>query len=81
MAALALLTGEVHISDIPVIWQIVWNATATFIAVIILSLMLSGQHCTFPAEEAVKAGCCSRILFCWVRWRRRCSPMTARRLS
>lgn len=39
-AALALLTGVVHIGDIPVVWQIVWNATATFIAVIIISLLL-----------------------------------------
>ncbi|HBM9481127.1 MAG: arsenic transporter [Mixta calida] len=39
-AALALLTGVVHIGDIPAVWQIVWNATATFIAVIIISLLL-----------------------------------------
>lgn len=39
-AGLALLTGVVHIGDIPVVWQIVWNATATFIAVIIISLLL-----------------------------------------
>ncbi|KQN53507.1 arsenic transporter [Erwinia sp. Leaf53] len=39
-AALALVTGVVHIGDIPVVWQIVWNATATFIAVIIISLLL-----------------------------------------
>ncbi|MBD8161568.1 arsenic transporter [Erwinia persicina] len=39
-ACLALLTGVVHPGDIPVVWQIVWNATATFIAVIIISLLL-----------------------------------------
>ncbi|MBM0748679.1 MULTISPECIES: arsenic transporter [Enterobacterales] len=39
-AALALLAGVVHIGDIPAVWQIVWNATATFIAVIIISLLL-----------------------------------------
>jgi arsenical pump membrane protein len=39
-AALALLSGVVQLSDIPTVWQIVWNATATFIAVIIISLLL-----------------------------------------
>ena len=39
-AALALLSGAVSVSDIPVVWDIVWNATATFIAIIIISLLL-----------------------------------------
>lgn len=39
-AVLALLFGVIHIDDIPVVWNIVWNATATFIAVIIISLLL-----------------------------------------
>lgn len=39
-AMLALLSGVVHLGDILIVWQIVWNATATFIAVIIISLLL-----------------------------------------
>lgn len=39
-AVLALLSGVVHVADIPAVWDIVWNATATFIAIIIVSLLL-----------------------------------------
>ncbi|MDB5744495.1 MAG: arsenical efflux pump rane protein ArsB [Polaromonas sp.] len=39
-AAAALLSGVVQPGDIPVVWQIVWNATTTFIAIIIISLLL-----------------------------------------
>ena len=39
-ASLALITGVVHPGDIPAVWHIVWNATAAFIAVIIISLLL-----------------------------------------
>ncbi|GGX22748.1 arsenical pump membrane protein [Pigmentiphaga litoralis] len=39
-AIVALLCGVIQLSDIPVVWDIVWNATATFIAVILISLLL-----------------------------------------
>lgn len=39
-AGLALLLGVVHLSDIAVVWGIVWNATAAFVAIIIISLLL-----------------------------------------
>src|SRR5476649_1624835 len=39
-AILALLFGVVHLSDIPLVWQIIWNATGTFVALIIISLLL-----------------------------------------
>lgn len=39
-AAVALLAGVIQFSDIPVVWDIVWNATGAFVAVIIISLLL-----------------------------------------
>ena len=39
-ALMALVLGVVHLTDIAVVWGIVWNATATFIAIIITSLLL-----------------------------------------
>ncbi|MFJ2982012.1 MULTISPECIES: arsenic transporter [unclassified Pseudomonas] len=39
-AVLALLFGVVSLHDIPAVWAIIWNATATFIALIIISLLL-----------------------------------------
>lgn len=39
-AIIALSVGAVSLHDIPTVWAIVWNATATFIAVIVISLLL-----------------------------------------
>jgi len=39
-ALVALLAGVIQLTDIPVVWHIVWNATGTFVAVIIISLLL-----------------------------------------
>lgn len=67
-AALALLTGTIHFSDIPVVWAIIWNATATFIAIIIISLLLdeagffewAALHVARWGKER------GRVLFCLV---------------
>ncbi|WCP16147.1 Arsenical pump membrane protein (plasmid) [Sphingobium sp. AntQ-1] len=39
-AIVALLAGVVSLSDIPVVWDIVWNATGAFVSVIVISLLL-----------------------------------------
>ena len=39
-AAVALALGVIQPGDIPVVWQIVWNATFTFVALIVISLLL-----------------------------------------
>jgi arsenical pump membrane protein len=39
-AAVALLTGVITWQNVPVVWHIVWDATFTFVALIIISLLL-----------------------------------------
>lgn len=39
-AVLALLTGVIGWGDVPVVWHIVWDATFTFVALIVISLLL-----------------------------------------
>jgi arsenical pump membrane protein len=66
-AILALLTGVVHLGDIPVVWQIVWNATATFIAVIIISLLLDESgFFEWAALHVARWGNGRRLLFTWI---------------
>ncbi|WP_313159123.1 arsenic transporter [Mixta calida] len=67
-AALALLTGVVESGDIPAVWQIVWNATATFIAVIIISLLLdeSGFFEWAALHVSRWGGGKGRLLFTWI---------------
>ena len=37
---MALATGVIHPGDVPVVWGIVWDATFTFVALIVISLLL-----------------------------------------
>ncbi len=39
-AVLALATGVVSLQDVPTVWALVWNATFTLIALVIISLIL-----------------------------------------
>ncbi len=39
-ALVALLSGVISLADVPVVWNIVWDATFTFIALILISLIL-----------------------------------------
>ena len=67
-AVLALGTGVIHVADIPVVWNIVWNATAAFIAVIIISLLLdeSGFFEWAALHVSRWGNGRGRLLFTWI---------------
>ncbi|MBI6179791.1 arsenic transporter [Serratia proteamaculans] len=67
-AVLALGMGVIHIHDIPVVWNIVWNATAAFIAVIIISLLLdeSGFFEWTALHVSRWGNGRGRLLFTWI---------------
>ncbi|MGC1096442.1 arsenic transporter [Pantoea agglomerans] len=67
-AVLALGTGVIHFEDIPVVWNIVWNATAAFIAVIVISLLLdeSGFFEWAALHVSRWGNGRGRLLFTWI---------------
>ena len=64
-ALLALLLGVVHLDNIPVVWGIVWNATFTFVGLIVISLLLdeAGFFHWAALHMARKGGGRGRVLF------------------
>ncbi|SET19192.1 arsenic transporter [Thorsellia anophelis] len=67
-AFFALLFGVIHFSDIFIVWDIIWNATFTFIAIIIISLILDESgFFEWAASHILKLGFgLGRILFTWI---------------
>ncbi|HEX7348316.1 MAG TPA: arsenic transporter [Rhodanobacteraceae bacterium] len=55
-AAVALLLGVVGWADVGVVWHIVWDATFTFVALIVISLILDGAGLFAWAAQHVARG-------------------------
>src|SRR5699024_11153370 len=64
-AVVALLLGVVSWGDVGVVWHIVWDATFTFVALIVISLILDeAGFFTWIAEHVARWGNGrSRLLF------------------
>lgn len=67
-ALAALLLGVVHWADVATVWQIVWDATFTFVALIIISLILDkagffGWAALVVVNRGQGRG---RLLFCMI---------------
>lgn len=63
-AVLALVTGVIHINDIPVVWNIVWTRqrhllrSLSSVCYSMRPVSLSGPHCTSPAGVTGVVACC-----------------------
>lgn len=81
-ALLALLYGVISLSDIPLVWSIVWNATATLIAIIVSTLLLdeagfsNGQRFTWRVGDVVRDFGFSSTSFSWEQSLPRFLPTT-----
>lgn len=84
-AVLALACGVISLADIPVVWHIIWNATGTFVALIIISLLLDeagflpGPRCMWRVGAVGVVDGCSPTWCCSAHWSRHSLPTTARR--